>query len=70
MQRMFDCDRGPLRRMDPSQLHVRICSMNMAHNPAPPESELATWLHSGKHGDVVPDLVVVGVQDAMKTGPR
>eukprot|EP01043_Picozoa_sp_COSAG02_P034787 COSAG02_NODE_2453_length_8820_cov_6.109964_2_plen_243_part_00 len=53
--------------MDPSRLQVRICSMNMAGNPAPQRTELVQWLGSCK---AVPDIVVVGVQDAMKTGAQ
>lgn len=39
--------------------------MNMAGNPAPPQTELIQWLGSD---DAVPDIVVVGVQDAIHTG--
>ena len=57
--RMFDCDRCPMRRLEPSQLHVRICSMNMAGQAAPPESSLAQWLCNGDEDQPVPDIVIV-----------
>ena len=66
--RMFDCDRCPLRRAEPSQLRVRICSMNMAHQAAPPEAGLKQWLCQSVPDQSVPDIVIVGVQDAINTG--